>query len=217
MVLVKRSRTKNRGKRQRPQRQKPSRQKRLSQKRLSTAKRSAQMAARSFLRRDWRPYLAAAASFAIIQAVFAVLPKISVSTATTLGRISSQQHAYPFVVSNDSPFSIHSVEYRCFVIKAEFTGGATLVNELMHSRQLDKTILRPNEKDEVPCIPPVDPLEDLSSGDVELRVSFRPSFVFWRLEERFRFETYRSLRGQLHWLPKPAADENPAIARNSSL
>lgn len=91
------------------------------------------------------------------------------------------------------------------------------MNELIHDRRLDKTILRPNEKDEVPCIPLVDPLEDVSSGDVELRVSFRPSFVFWRLEERFRFETYRSLRGQLHWLPKPGADENPAIARNSRL
>jgi hypothetical protein len=146
-----------------------------------------------------------------------VLPKISVSTATTLGRISSQQHAYPFVVSNDSPFSIHSVEYRCFVIKAEFTGGATLVNQLIYDPRLDKMILRPNEKDEVPCIPLVDPLDDVSSGDVELRVSFRPSFVFWRLEERFRFETYRSLRGQLHWLPKSGADENPAIAKSSRL
>lgn len=194
---MKRSRA-NRRKRQRPQRQKPSRQKRLS-----TAKPSAQPAARLFVRSDWRPYVAAAASFAIIQAVFAVLPKISVSTATTVGHILSQQRAYPFVVSNDSPFSIHSVEYHCFVIKAEFTGGATLANELIHDRQLDKTILRPNEKDEVPCIPLVDPLEEVSSGDVELRVSFRPSFVFWRLEERFRFETYRSLRGQLHWLPKP--------------
>jgi hypothetical protein len=158
------------------------------------------------LRKNLRVFLAAGALLSLIEGVFAFLPTISVSTATTLGQTSSSySQSIPFVVSNDGPVSVHSVEYRCFVRKAEFTRRHNLQNELLHDQRLDKRILRSKEKDNVPCIPLYgsDPVADLISADVELRVSFRPSFLFWRQENRFRFETYRSHRGELHWLPKP--------------
>lgn len=174
------------------------------------------LASSAFWLKNWGVLIAAGASLGLIVGVFALLPRISVSTATTLGQKFPLLDRSPFVVSNDGPFSVHSVKYHCFVRKAEFASRTTLNNQLFHDRRLDKPILRPNETDNVPCIPESDSVVKLFSADVELRVSFRPSFLFWRREEKFRFKTYRSHIGQLHWLPTDS-DNNSAVAQISRL
>lgn len=195
MKRTKPKKRKKKKKRSRPQ--KPLRQ--ITQKTLPQSE-------RLHLPKNWGMFLAAGALFGIVEGVFVFLPTISVSTPTTSGEKSpSYSHSVPFVVSNDGPLSVHTVQYRCFVRQAEFTTANKLQNQLLHDQRLDKPILRSEEIDNVPCIPldERDTVDELIFADVELRVSFRPSFVFLRQENRFRFQTYRSLGGQLHWLPKP--------------
>lgn len=162
----------------------------------------------SILWRAWAIFLATAAIAGFVQTVFAFLPNISVSASTPLDKNSSSYlRTTPFIVSNDGILSIYSLEYSCFIRFAEFTHGGRMKDSLFRDANFDKKILRPNEKDNLPCLPPHmikgPPFAELIDADIEVRISFRPSFILWRQEKYFRFATYKTNTSELQWLPKP--------------
>jgi hypothetical protein len=134
-------------------------------------------------------YLGALATLlSLVGGYFLFAPKVSVVESASFH--SQILTSTPFVISNDGNFSIYDVKYTCRILFAHFTNHRQFENESYHYRTFDKLELRAGDKDNVPCLmavgfkPP--PPVELIDADIQLIVSFVPSFWFTPIEKTFR-------------------------------
>jgi len=140
----------------------------------------------------------------LIGGYFLIAPKISVVPSTPLSSGTRILYATPFIVSNESNFSVYNVKYACFIRFAHFSTGLRITDGFNNVSALDQPELSPGEKDNVPCITQkvMGELPELLDADIELIVSFDLWYYFKRIERRFRFGAYKGEKG-LTWLPEP--------------
>jgi hypothetical protein len=156
--------------------------------------------------RTWKIFLGIAAGVGFVGTVLSVLPNIVVSSSSPMDP-QFPLRSTPFIISNDGVLSVHMIRYSCHIRNAMFDMSLVFKNNEFAAQALGKTILWPKQKDNIPCLPPRmlggTAFDRLVKAEIEIAVSYRPSFLFWRKETRFRFRSYASNSGQLYWLPTP--------------
>ena len=151
---------------------------------------------------SWFYVGALATLLALVGGYFLFVPKVSVVESASFH--SQILTSTPFVISNDGNFSIYAVKYTCRILFAHFTNHRQLENESYHYRTFDKLELRAGDKDNVPCLmavgfkPP--PPVELIDADIQLIVSFVPSFWFTPIEKTFQFGAYPTGDGKFRWI-----------------
>ena len=140
--------------------------------------------------------------------VLSLLPKIAVSAASSLD--PNNAFATPFIIKNDGPLSIKTVEYSCGLYRLEFVKPPIIQRYAQEDVRFVFTDasakIAANESATVFCPFSFDKtfaqLGPLISGDLSVIISYRPAFVFWRREQRQRFSTIKAADGKLYWHPR---------------
>ena len=147
----------------------------------------------------------------LVTGYLSLIPRISVVQNQPLN--VSDPFSTPFILSNDGPLGVNELEFSCLVFKVDQTGGGG-VTGAETSMGLAAKRMEPGERATIPCsLLPFALTSPLKSGDVAVRIIFRPDFVFWRKSRAFRFITFHASDGHLYWYPQPISgppsNENP--------
>jgi hypothetical protein len=140
-------------------------------------------------------------SLGVVTGYLALVPKVTI----VQGDLLNPQDAFTekFVISNDGPLGINSVNVECFVVNMQYEDSVSINSS---------PVVRPAAVDRMdvgerltvpPC--PFQPIAGvkLKEADISIWVGFRPDFTWWHLHRGFRFFTTNDSNGVPHWFPAP--------------
>jgi hypothetical protein len=136
----------------------------------------------------------------LVLAYYAFAPKISVSSGAQV----SDPWDCPFIIKNESLFSLHSLSFAYGVVKFEMTNAASISKLSLVRKELPVSELRPNESTSVTIPRPVtNPME---RGDVIIRITYRASVLPFSWHYEARFVTVKVERQWFMWVPAARSD-----------
>lgn len=144
----------------------------------------------------------------IVVGVLSLLPRLSVSSSAPLNL--DDPFSTPFTVSNDGPLSLFNVEFLCELNDVQtdryvrFQGGKFFA--ITNTAFVAKKML-PAQKNDVPCSfrSVFAGFGPITTADISINIRFRPAFVPWHTNRRFRFYTVKGSDGRLRWLNRLAS------------
>jgi hypothetical protein len=144
-------------------------------------------------------------SLGVVTGYLALIPKVTVTETEPLN--PANIFTSHFIISNDGPLGINSVDVSCDIRQAEFEGNARYKNNMITSNQLQKTTMFVGERATVVC--PLNPgifglgNSPVKRADIDIVLQFRPDFTWWRVMRILHFVTVIDSKGNLHWVPQP--------------
>jgi hypothetical protein len=139
-------------------------------------------------------------SLGVVTGYLALIPKVTVTETEPLN--PADIFTSHFIISNDGPLEINSVDVSCDIRQVDFEGDFRYKNSMITSNQLQKTTMFVGERGTVVC-----PLGVASSrvktADIDIVLQFRPDFTWWRVMRILHFVTVINSKGNLHWVPQP--------------
>lgn len=140
-------------------------------------------------------------------AYYAFSSKISVYPYSSLNLLDPFKT--PFIIENKSYLPIHDVIFSCIVRKLESSESDILIMNF-NVKYDSPTIpyIASGEKTKTFCNNPFKPLTPITSADIEVVVSYRPSFIPWQKQKSTRFSTIKDVKNNLIWLPKAITEKN---------
>lgn len=201
---------KNRGARRSKKKAKKSRQRQRHSYVRPASRKSSSQVIRHLSLRAWASIAATATVLGLIATVPFFLPSVSVTANESADRIDP--FVAPFIVTNDSKYSINRVASLCIVLRLQTVRGRILKEPMRAMAYLVADTLRSGESASVKCLPP-----DFATTDavVEADITFGVSYLsppFGREDfEMFRFTTEPAISGGHRWLPKSVPDAGKAI------
>jgi hypothetical protein len=157
----------------------------------------------------------------LVTSYFAFVPKISLTLGEQM--LPSDSLSVPFVIANDNPFPIYSVQMNCSIenlvgatapvdfegkkVSFPLTGFGTEDTPPIDLEAGEKVTLACSGKKE--NNPDVD-LSQITNAEIIITIKFRPFWIFWTQEKYFRFGTIPTSSGRLGLIPmenkKPSLD-----------
>jgi hypothetical protein len=151
----------------------------------------------------------------ILGTIFSFFTKISIQPENSLTR--SDLGLSTFIISNDSLLPLSDVSYTCKVYnlipdklreelqthKDEGEIGTLTSIELGPGETYLYSTLQPGDKESFNCINPAIALTNtpIQYADLDMSVSYRPLWVFWKQERKFKFKTQKPEGNNLIWIP----------------
>jgi hypothetical protein len=108
-----------------------------------------------------------------------------------------------FKVSNDGFFSIYDVQVRCIILNAAVTRGGGVENTTVTNYGIDRKVLEAADSTTVDCA--LDrfvrfPIDKYVSADIEIVISFKPSWYPWHKQKTARFSGQLDTQGNVRWV-----------------
>jgi hypothetical protein len=172
----------------------------------------------------WKIIVGLSVVLTIIGTIYSLSPKVSVASYSNLN--PADPFTTPFIITNNSSLPLHNVSARCKVDKLE---GVKLYEEEIECetcpiKSISLTGYESGKTESIPQIESGESSTFICSSDIPISedgelvnttsttgaeitifVRYRPSWVFWHHEQRFRFVTAKNANGQLVWIPLPAS------------
>jgi hypothetical protein len=138
--------------------------------------------------------------------VLSLLPRVSVSQPSPVD--ASDPFATRFVISNDGWVALHKITFSCGVVYINAANDSGVIGRPDYSVRftapdLVADELLPARKATIPCVQPVHFKAPVVNADVAMVVEFRPDFLWWRREEKFRLLGTRQADGFFRWEEQP--------------
>jgi hypothetical protein len=133
-----------------------------------------------------------------VAAVLALSPNISVVPPTVFDKI--ERFSAPFRVKNDGFLSIHDVEYSCKPNEVKFRSNPFKV-DMLHGFVANR--IGPGENATFLCDWRQGDMMHIESADLSIIVSFRPSFLWFQINESFHYTLERYPDNLYYWNPRP--------------
>ena len=140
----------------------------------------------------------------IASAWLSVIPVISVSQAQPLD--PANPFSVPFIVSNDGPLSVKSLNFTCVPISIETSHQSRSIPSGFHSERVSINKLESHQKSDFPCtFRPFlgswefSPSQSMTMAKIDIFLEYRPAFVPWKRTLQFRFATFPDRDGKLYW------------------
>jgi hypothetical protein len=162
-----------------------------------------------WLRISWQVMLNMAALLGLVTGYMAMIPRVSVSQSEPLD--PDDIFSTPFIVSNDGPLPLETVNISCADFNVVYQQGTTLRSNpndpgaAISDTSFNAPEVKPGERVSVPCaleqmLKPPSWIKVVSS-DISIVVSFRIGYTPLPGRRKFRFVTFRSADNRLHWYP----------------
>jgi hypothetical protein len=142
----------------------------------------------------------------IAGAWLSVLPEISVSQTQPLN--AADPFSIPFVVSNNGPLSVNSLNFTCVPINIETSHQSRVIPSGFRSESVPINKLEPGKKAGFPCtfrkvlgFWEFSPSQPMTMGNIDIFIEYRPAFVFWKITQQFQFATFPDRDHKLYWKP----------------
>jgi len=140
----------------------------------------------------------------IVTGYLALVPKVTIveSEPTNPGEPFSAK----FIMSNDGPLGINSVDGACIVADMEYANRTVVLNNWIgQGPSVFKPRMEVGERATLRCSASevIHSNAPILHANIVMVVSFRPDFTWWRLTREDRFETIADSKGLLHWAPIP--------------
>ena len=143
-------------------------------------------------------------AFGILPFLYQFGPSISIDVSSPLK--PDDPFSVPFIITNEGYLDLHTIAVSCG-IDARLSRGTIIEDSEVASSRDQALIIRPGESMTSICRFPRNfgfPGKTVIWADIVMRVSYRPSYLWWWQQERpFRFVTEKSSDQLLHWFPKP--------------
>lgn len=137
--------------------------------------------------------------------LLSLLPKVSVSAARLLD--PQAPFSAPFVISNDGYLPVHDITFRCVVRYVEHADrGRVIVSPHGITSGQVIAVIDPTEKSTVACPFPFFSQSPIIGADIEFVLKYRPDWLFWHREKRFRFGLAKDKDNQFHWFPRSTSE-----------
>jgi hypothetical protein len=142
-------------------------------------------------------------------------PRLSVSASDP--RVPTNPFSAEFTISNDGPLAIHDVDVAYALGRLRLDWGPIIENTPLNPSDPSfaaiikqgrpmTVLLNPTEKLTTTFQLPGSKQLPLSEVDIAIWISFRPDWLFWRQEKRFRFTSKRSFDRTWHWQSQAVSD-----------
>ena len=148
----------------------------------------------------WKIFVGLSVILTVIGSIYSFSPEVEVYPYSSLNPLDP--FATPFIIKNNSYLSIYDVAFSCepknvdaSASHSTFLGGETSFGKP------PIPFIDTGESSKSFCFFPVNFTSPITSADINILVSFRPSFIPWRQKKRFRFTTEKDINGKLVWLP----------------
>lgn len=114
----------------------------------------------------------------------------------------------PFVVSNDGYFNLNDVTCHCIVRKVIVSGmhDLDLSDNRVETANAPIPVLKPNEKTTVNCPSMLALDTPLMRADMDVVLTYRGSFIPFRMSKPFRFTTEMASDKRLRWFPRSGSE-----------
>lgn len=151
----------------------------------------------SFFSNIWKILAGSALLLGLFVSLITISSKISVRSDDPINR--SDPFSTPFQIKNDGYIPVFNITFLCTIREVKFDNRASIHN--INTRIVNPPIPKIRSGEETTtffkCLPHKSPI---TSADIEIAVSYRPMWVFWKREKRFRFSTI-SREDELYWVP----------------
>ena len=194
MTKHKKNKSTAKKKRNRPRRK----SKRVSQR--DTSRRLFMPLLRKTLRYGWKAAVSLAVIFGVVTGLLFFSSRVSASSEDYVNM--SKPFPSTFVVYNEGRFSVYDVKFSCgirHIIDAESNSGIGNIRTRNYSQPIPE--IRSGERTTTKAWVPVN-FSNITSIDIDIEISYRPKFLFWRKTQRLRFVTEKEDDGQLLWRPR---------------
>lgn len=165
--------------------------------------------ARRYLKQTWKLlsqlFALTALSLGVATGYLALIPHVTIVETQPFN--PGDPFSVPFVLSNEGPLGINSLDAACVINKILTNQSNVIQNSTMTATPTAflKPHLEVGERDTLVC--PVDLMAggagQVTGADIEFDAHFRPDFTFWRVTRKYRFTTTLDSAGVLHWIPVP--------------
>lgn len=140
--------------------------------------------------------------FATLFGLWLVLgPRVSVSAAYPLN--PSDPFSAPFIMTNRGNLSIYNVGFTCNQTGAVYPNPKWNVGDNKTTYTDLSPVIQPGESRTIPCGMRGTLSLPIVGADINIQVSFRPSYWPRKLTTRFRFLMWIDSNKHLRWLPQP--------------
>lgn len=171
-----------------------------------TKKQSLSQKAIGHIQKSWKRILYILGIFAIMSGAMAFLPKISVTPSEPLD--PSNPFSAPFIISNEGVLPFHSVSYRVHIREVQSEDGAKVIVYKKGITVSDFLIsnINPGEKASTGIPFPFAFQTPIKSADITFVVIYRPDWLPWHGEQRFRFGLAKKSNNSWTWLPRAMSE-----------
>ncbi len=149
----------------------------------------------------WRITLGVVGFFATLlgaaASAYYFLPALDISLDS---QYSYDLFSQPFIVTNNSPFSLYDIELMCALM--EIRGERFSASHSAVERGDSADELARGESISTRCGIHL-PASDLFYADIVISASFRPPLIWRKYHKGFRFVAERESNGEWHWFPRP--------------
>jgi len=109
-----------------------------------------------------------------------------------------------FTISNEGTLAIYDVHASCHVNILRGVNSLTIAGVGGSGGSNEAEEIEPGDKITLPCFQrTVVSTQQWTEGDVDITVSYRPSFYPWHQERKIKFRGERGADGGLHWFQQP--------------
>jgi hypothetical protein len=158
------------------------------------------------VQKGWKTTLYILGIFAIMAGAMSFLPKISVTPSELLD--PSNPFSAPFIISNEGVLPFHSVSYRVHIREVQSEDGAKVIIYKKGITISDFLIsnISPGEKATTGVPFPFKFQTRIKSADITFVVIYRPDWLPWHGEQRFRFGLAKKSNNSWTWLPRAMSE-----------
>jgi hypothetical protein len=154
----------------------------------------------------WKLLVSLFSLLAIASGILALLPRPSVTASEFIK--ANEPFSTPFVISNESYLPIHDVNYKCAIRHYRASDGGNIIayeGGIVPSGFVLPE-MSPGESTTVSCPFPFKGWEPVVSAGFDFVLEYRPDFLPWAQEKRFRFETGWDKDGSLKWYSRSMSE-----------
>lgn len=163
---------------------------------------------RAFVSSSWKIVVGISVLMSVIGTVYAFGTRVSVSPEPISDRLDPYRS--PFVITNDSYLPLSDVAFSCRAFNIQPNEVVDEIAKTQDGRpiKLESTFgpgdayvpfsLEPNEKRTFECLSAAMLLKPtITNASVEIVVTYRPLWILWKQERRFRFDAQANGEGKI--------------------
>ncbi|MDQ3714403.1 MAG: hypothetical protein M3388_19610 [Acidobacteriota bacterium] len=161
--------------------------------------------AKVWILQSWKILSIVALLVGLVSSLLVFASRVSVSSSSPLN--PSDPFSTPFYVSNDGLFAIYDVTFYCnFRDVTFFEGGSISGISVRGSDPLIPSI-EASERATTKCLLTYPDANRNDHGDIVVVVSYKPKFLPYRKERKFRFVMEQGSDKQWRWQPEPVSKQ----------
>ncbi len=145
----------------------------------------------------WKILAGSALLLSLFVSFITISSKISVRSDDPIN--CSDPFSTPFQIKNVGYTPVFNITFLCTIREVKFANRASIYNidTRIDNPPIPKICSDEETTTFFKCLPHK---SSITSADIEIAVSYRPMWVFWKREKRFRFATI-SREDELYWMP----------------